>query len=401
MAMENLKFERADWTSFRTVEGLQQKAGVPADQLRRLVLKEIADNSLDCAAENVDVDELPNGGYVIEDDGPGIDGTPKDIARLFSINRPMLSTKLWRMPNKRGALGNGLRVVAGAVIASDGSLVVSTHDQRITLRPEWDGNTTVVKVEPVDFPRGTRVEISFGEKMPPDEDALEWAKQAVKLGSEGTFYGGKTSPYWYDVDHFHELLSACDASVREVVAELDGCTGAKAGEIVDAAGLSRVFCKEVTQAQAKKLLQTARLYAKPVTPQRLGAIGPDAFPTSEYARSFGELHDAEKQIPFVVEAWAKYSDIFEDTDLFGVYVNRTPVTGDINAFREGRKINFQGCGLHHDILDAPKSKQFAIHLSIITPYVGITSDGKEPNLRPFFNEICTAVSRAVRKAYKP
>jgi hypothetical protein len=34
---ENLKFERADWTSFRTVDGLQQKAGVPQSKLRRLV----------------------------------------------------------------------------------------------------------------------------------------------------------------------------------------------------------------------------------------------------------------------------------------------------------------------------------------------------------------------------
>ena len=28
-ASENFKFEREDWTLFRTVEGLQQKAGVP------------------------------------------------------------------------------------------------------------------------------------------------------------------------------------------------------------------------------------------------------------------------------------------------------------------------------------------------------------------------------------
>ena len=42
---ENLKFERQDWTLFRTVEGLQQKAGVPAKLLRRLVLKELADNA--------------------------------------------------------------------------------------------------------------------------------------------------------------------------------------------------------------------------------------------------------------------------------------------------------------------------------------------------------------------
>ena len=46
-AAQNLKFERADWTSFRTVEGLMQKAGVAKNKLRRLVLKELTDNALD------------------------------------------------------------------------------------------------------------------------------------------------------------------------------------------------------------------------------------------------------------------------------------------------------------------------------------------------------------------
>jgi hypothetical protein len=107
-----LKFERADWTSFRTIEGLQQKAGVAAGKLRRLVLKELADNALDTETE-VRVGELPDGGYFIEDEGSGIDGTPEGVAHLFSIARPMISTKLLRLPT-RGALGNGLRVVAGA-----------------------------------------------------------------------------------------------------------------------------------------------------------------------------------------------------------------------------------------------------------------------------------------------
>jgi hypothetical protein len=43
-------YEREDWTSFRTVEGLQQKAGVPAIRLRRLVMKELTDNALDTSA---------------------------------------------------------------------------------------------------------------------------------------------------------------------------------------------------------------------------------------------------------------------------------------------------------------------------------------------------------------
>jgi len=105
----------------------------------------------------VTVQSLPaKNGYIVEDDGTGINGTPEDIARLFSINRPMVSTKLLRLPT-RGALGNGLRVVAGAVLASGGSLVVTTRNRRIGLRPERDGSTTVVSVDETIFRVGTTV----------------------------------------------------------------------------------------------------------------------------------------------------------------------------------------------------------------------------------------------------
>jgi hypothetical protein len=47
---QNLKVERHDWVLFRTVEGLQQKAGVGKANLRRVALKELADNALDTGA---------------------------------------------------------------------------------------------------------------------------------------------------------------------------------------------------------------------------------------------------------------------------------------------------------------------------------------------------------------
>jgi hypothetical protein len=94
-----LKFQREDWALFRTIEGLQQRAGVPKSKLRRLVLKELVDNGLDTGAR-VRVGEVERG-YFVEDDGGGID--PDEVARLFSIARPMISTKLWRLPT-RGAL---------------------------------------------------------------------------------------------------------------------------------------------------------------------------------------------------------------------------------------------------------------------------------------------------------
>jgi hypothetical protein len=167
-ASQNLKFERADWVLFRSVEGLQQKAGVAKNQLRRLVLKELTDNGLDAGA-NVRIGNLAGGGYFVEDDGRGIDGTPEEIAQLFSISRPLVSTKLLRLPT-RGALGNGLRVVAGAVLASEGSLVVLTRNRRIVLRPVREGTSTVVSAKAAKF--GTRIEISFGPALPRDANAL-------------------------------------------------------------------------------------------------------------------------------------------------------------------------------------------------------------------------------------
>ena len=89
----------------------------------------------------------------------------------------MRSSKLLRLP-QRGALGNGLRVVAGAVLASEGSLIVITRNRRIELRPQADGSTAVVKVKPADRPIGTRIEIGFGPALPADHDPFAWVERS-------------------------------------------------------------------------------------------------------------------------------------------------------------------------------------------------------------------------------
>jgi hypothetical protein len=393
---QNLKFERADWVSFRTIEGLQQKAGVAATKLRRLVLKEITDNALD-AGGKTRIDEMPDGmgGYFVEDNGGGIDGSPQQIARLFSINRPMISTKLLRLPT-RGALGNGLRVVAGAVLASDGSLTVITRNRRIRLHPERDGTTTVVSTEAVDFSTGTRIEIRFGPAIPGDDNAMAWARAAVAMARMGQTYAGKSSPWWYDVPQFHELLSASgDTPVRELIAQLDGCTGARAGEIVTEAMLGRMVCGDVNREQAAGLLRVAKASARQVQPKRLGSVG-NVFAHYAYATWNGTVW-LEATIPYVVEAWAMRH---EDMGL-RVCVNRTPIAGDIYATRDKRDIDIFGCGLANTVAQAPKDKDFIIRINITTPYMPITSDGKEPNLKPFLAGIETAVAKAVRKAHRP
>src|SRR5215472_9839604 len=402
-APQNLKFEREDWALFRTVEGLQQKAGVERSKLRRLALKELADNALDEGGQ-VRIGELPNGrGYFVEDDGKGIDGTPAEIARLFSISRPLVSTKLLRLP-QRGALGNGLRVVAGAVLASGGTLKVVTRNRRIELQPQYDGTTRVLRTTEVDFPTGTRIEISFGSALPADPQTLRWAELACHF-ARGKVYAGRSSPWWYDAVHFHELLYASgERPVRDLVASLDGCTGSTAGMVVATAKLNRTVCNKVSRTQATILLKAARTHAKPVTSERLGAVGPDVLTDCAYAVDSGIVEFGSvapsATIPFVVEVWARKLARAPDTQLL-VCVNRTPVTGEIHAARDKRDIDAFGCGLSHTLAQAPREAQFLIAINITTPYVPITSDGKEPNLEPFLHAIMTATGKAVRKAHRP
>jgi hypothetical protein len=100
----------------------------------------------------------------------------------------------------------------------------------------------------------------------------------------------------------------------------------------------------------------------------------------------------------MVEAWARSTP--DDTALL-CFINRTPVAGDIYASRDKREIDIYGCGLHDKVATAPKDKEISIWLNVTTPYMPITSDGKEPNLAPFLTEITDAITKAVRKAHRP
>lgn len=399
-------FERTDWSLFRTVEGLEQKAGLPVRHLRRLILKELADNALDTGnmvrVGFVDEDEEH---YFVEDDGPGLAGEPEEIAALFSIGRPLRSTKLLRLP-QRGQLGNGLRVVAGAVLASAGTLAVITRKRRIVLQPDMDGSTSVVKVTKARRPVGTRIEISFGAALPDDDEPFVWVSLAQAVAGVGHTYTGRSSPFWYDAAQFHELLLAYGSQpARSLIAQLDGCTGGRAGEIVTEAGLDRARCQDVNREQATRLLQAARAAARPVSPDRLGFIGRAAFDDYHYATEQDVLtlggSQPQAEIPVVVEAWAqKIGERYDDID-FDLLINRTPSVAEISAYRDGDKdLWLDGNGLEHYSSDAPKKGAYQIIVNVTTPYCPITSDGKAPDLGPFANAILQTVANAMRKAQR-
>jgi hypothetical protein len=108
---------------------------------------------------------------------------------------------------------------------------------------------------------------------------------------------------------FHELILAHGAQpLRSLIANFDGCSGGKAGEILASASLARASCDRVSLAQATRLLAIARKHARPVGPERLGLVGRDAYAGRYYAIERGNVRlgsaEPKADIPFVVEAWA-------------------------------------------------------------------------------------------------
>jgi hypothetical protein len=219
-----LLYSREDWQLFLEIATLPQKAGVQPHDLPTLVLKELVDNALDAGASDVSLSKVWRGStleYVIADDGPGLE--PSIVSTLFSVNRPLLSSKLRRLP-LRGMLGNGLRVVAGAVAASEGSLVVETRGHRLVLRiDDITGRTTIVTDEPVSPTPGAVVRVALGNQLRFRGDEHLFIQPAISIARSGKFYAGASSPHWYSGKGLHRLFQCVEpetTTVRAVVADL-------------------------------------------------------------------------------------------------------------------------------------------------------------------------------------
>ena len=390
-----MEFVLEDWERFRTIDGLSSKAGVPREKLAALVAKELMDNALDAGAdEQCRIEQAGNDGFTIWDNGPGFD--PAKVADLFSIGRPLKSTKHLRLPT-RGALGNGLRVVAGAVLATDGRLRVETRGHIMQVTPRDDGTTSTEVIGNQDF-RGTSIEVHLGPDAGPTD--LQWANLAVALSSgKQNHYKGKTSPWWYNSRDFYELCrSAKGENLRDLISEFEGCSG-KVGQITE--GFKGEQTTDLALDDAKTLLGRMRAASEPVKPERLGCCGDIAESlnfVSTYVKVFGTFSivsgDETATIPYVIEAWLGLVEK-QDAAIY-VSVNRTPITGDVKAYHNKSELTLWGCGLRHK-LEVGRRPPLVV-LNIITPFMPITSDGKSPDLHYFLWDIKTAIEKAAKKA---
>ena len=387
-----LLFEREDWCLFVDPATLPQKAGCQPEYLRQIVLRELVDNALDEGAQATL--ERAGRGWIIADDGPGLD--PVDVPRLFAVNRPLLSRKRRRLP-LRGMLGNGLRVVVGAVAASEGDLVVETRGHRLTLAVDAAyGTTTIAKDAPVPFDPGLRVHITLGPHLPQFDDEPDdyLAREAIAIANHGNEYRGPSSPWWYSPRDLHQLMlqvTPAATTVARLCREL--------GFTLDDDRAAR----ELDRDEVAAVLDRLRQGTKPVDPKLLGAIGPAAYGRRcSYACHAGIVRVRGAEIPFVVEAWAQCDRPEKRGDgsaTLRLLLNRTPSAATILATSVSAGLVVRGCGLARGVL-GPHTADYRITVGVISPYIELATDGKEPALAPYSEAIATVLRKACRAAYR-
>jgi hypothetical protein len=182
---------------------------------------------------------------------------------------------------------------------------------------------------------------------------------------------------------------------------MEGCSGPKAGRIT--AAFKGTACTDLTRDQAMEILRIARAEASPVPAKRLGKVGKLPALPPWYAIEEGTFttggREPRAEIPFVVEAWVRVDPKGKSEDNgqpVRLFVNRTPIIEEVHLHREKDGFCLWGCGLHH-LVDLPKGR-YDITVSIITPFMPVTNQGKEPDLPHFVRQIRMAMTKAAKRA---
>lgn len=381
-----LTVSQPDWMRFLTAEGLAEKSGVPPARLAFMILKELTDNAADIGGGSITL--VDGDSVIVQDAGPGID--PADVPNLFSIQRELQSSKHWRR-GERGALGNGLRAVMGAVHVLGGSITVTSRGIANSLAIAKDGSTVVTAWQQVPAEPGTTITVvapGIGAEATVERAALAITALA------GRVMDGRPPPSWFDADAIADLLRS-----------LPGVTlGDFVGQFATTyrpAGPGSL----ASSADPRALL--AAMIAKSEREPKLHAIGADAF-AGHYAKHEDSFSLGAATLPFIVEVWAeaepqKGSVQQVETRLI---VNRSASLIDLQVSIGAKgRLSFSDESFRYhlgkeqrDRLTLSQSTDFRFTIALTAPAVPILSSGKRPDLEEFSDALLTCVARAGRKA---
>lgn len=374
--MPPITLVQEDWKRFMTPEGLSEKAGVPKHHFRKMIIKELIDNACDVGGGRlrlVDSDLLE-----FYDDGPGIP------LEALSIKRALISSKHWRL-GERGALGNGLRAVMGALYCLGGHLVVHAKGKATKVFVGNDGETVYVdQGETTD----TKVRV-YCDEIGNTPDLLSFKLTEQMAGP--VVKSSMAIPEWFD-----------DEAILDIQRSAEGLT---VSEIVGQFRTGYQPCKPhelFTGVNAVELLAKMQKHTLERTP-KVREVGAGLMPGWEYAQLRGE----RENIPYVVEAWVKATpkgsgSISVETLVTNRAVSLTGVNANVE--KKGRvnfvtqNYRFHLGGSDRDKFTLSQNVDYRVILSISSPYFPIVSSGKAIDMEEFVYDLIRVFVTAGKKA---
>jgi hypothetical protein len=282
--------------------------------------------------------------------------------------------------------GNGLRVVMGSVASFNGKIAVTSRGHRYDLTVDTATGHTLVEEMPALPTQGTRIEILFPQPLF-DDDAYRSARTTIALA--GPRYSGGSHPSWYGPTALRETLTAAPADatvgmITEDLFKIDIDDPRPAGSL--------------SVAEVQELLD--RLGNPPEYP--LEEIGADFFGDRCYHLVRGHANIDGAEIPFCVEAWISCRVAKRDDETrFSTepFINRSPALARLNYTSDSIGLRLWGCGIDFKVGGA-KRAIYKVALSLITPYLRLSGDGKAPALADFSDALEKAVQKAATVAYR-
>jgi DNA topoisomerase VI subunit B len=391
-------FETSRLLEYFSEKELAMQLGAGRDLWALVLVKELIDNGLD-ACESVGILPeirlyLSDNGFAVRDNGQGLPASTLERSLDYSVR---VSDKNFYISPSRGQLGNALKALWAAPFVADGengkvevSMAGRTHTiavslDRIEQRPVLSHTIRVGGLNKgtlVKIPCPKLVEQASSDDPSEESDFYNGAIDALfayaLFNPHATFVlrtdrghgpiilprasdtwrhwlpSEPTSPWWYSVEKFINLISAYlsrdratgkDKTVREFVSEFRGLAGtAKQKEIAQESGLAGACVKDLVVNGAvdgnlsNRLLSAMKSRSTPVKPEMLGAVGEENFlywlvkiygvdsSTIRYRRAKGTTSQG---LPFVVEAaFAKKNAEDETSRTVACGVNWSPVIGE-------------------------------------------------------------------------
>ncbi|MET0596481.1 MAG: ATP-binding protein [Mesorhizobium sp.] len=407
---------RAPWRDFLAIHTLARRAGCSVGTLAIAAVKEVIDNALDASPQGIEV-TIGDRTVTVRDFGPGLAETK--ILELFSVRRDALSSKRWRQA-RRGALGNGLRVVMGAMHCSGagGDLTVESRGAGLALGTMADGSTRVIGRFDSDVGEGTSVSLTIGQDLEFDRDRIETYAALSKAAMGVAFGGSKAVPQWFDRATIIELARDVETStsVMEFARQFDLTAEAMAAIKMAAA---RTTTSQLLDSglfgDSTRLDDVVDLILKggKEPPRELKRMGRAARGGAySFFEGLCELGDA--QMPVLIEVWTEGCPV-RDRRTSGsvvvdtIFVNRTPalILRRASGLVEVPGFNFR-LGVENTCIEVPAQMSglkgpcsFAIDIAITAAELPLISEGKAVDLSVFAEAIGDTIAPTLKRAYVP